>query len=204
MEKSDLVAGFRYERLTLIDTLIHNGRTKWRCQCDCGNEVFARAKDILRLGYRSCGCFRNAHLKTHGMSSSREYSTWQAMLSRCHNQRNRKFKDYGGRGIAVCQTWRNSFEAFFTDLGLAPYGLTLDRVDPNKGYFKENCRWASLEQQANNRRSTRRFQGKTVREWSNELNVPYETMKKRLRRYGTPFILQKDPINLQSLVCAIV
>lgn len=184
--KSDLVVGFQFERLTLLDLVSFNQRKHWRCLCACGNEVMARPKDIVKGGYRSCGCWNKTKWVTHGMSYSHEYGCWQAMIARCTYPSHHSYTNYGGRGITVCQKWIDDFEAFYKDMGPCQKTESLDRIDPNKGYSPDNCRWASLEVQANNRRTTVRYIGKTVREWSNDLGVPYEAMKKRLRRYGRP------------------
>lgn len=186
LSKDDLIPGFQFERLTLIELVSFKQRKHWRCACTCGNEVMARPKDFLRHLYKSCGCMRRTKWTTHGMSYSHEYGCWQAMIARCENPKNERHKDYGGRGITVCPEWRGDFAAFFRDMGPGLQHESIDRKDPNKGYEKDNCRWATLEVQANNRRTTVRYDGKTVREWSNALGVPYEAMKKRLRRYGRP------------------
>lgn len=190
LHKDDLVPGLQLERLTLIELVSFKQRKHWRCACTCGNEVMARPKDFVRLLYKSCGCLRRTQFITHGMSYSHEYGCWQAMIARCENPNLPRYKDYGGRGITVFPAWRKDFSVFFKDMGPCQKTESLDRIDPNKGCSPDNCRWASLEVQANNRRTTVRYMGKTVREWSNELGVPYEAMKKRLRRYGRPKTIQ--------------
>lgn len=97
IDKTALVPGFQYERLTLIELVSHMQRKHWRCACTCGNEVMARPKDFLRGAYKSCGCLRKTQFTTHGMSSSHEYGCWQAMIARCENPSHQKYKDYGGR-----------------------------------------------------------------------------------------------------------
>lgn len=92
---------------------------------------------------------------THGMSKTRIYRIWTNMNYRCRNERSSAFPNYGGRGITVCERWRDSFEAFLADMGEPPPGTTLDRIDNDSGYSPDNCRWTSVEVQSQNRRSNR-------------------------------------------------
>lgn len=88
----------------------------------------------------------------HGMQKTSEYNTWTHIKDRCHNTKNSRYKDYGGRGITVCEEWRKIFKSFYEDMGDRPEGMSLDRIDNNKGYSKENCRWATTHQQNINQR----------------------------------------------------
>ena len=149
--------------------LSERGRTKqgtvmWRCRCDCGNKKTISGT-VLRQGLsRSCGCLcrescvRNgkAHFK-HGLMGTPAYQSWIAMKSRCYNPKAFGYKDYGARGITVCQRWRNKqdgFQNFLRDMGPRPAGHTLDRKKVNGNYEPDNCRWATAKQQQNNRRCT--------------------------------------------------
>lgn len=126
------------------------------CQINGCNSKYS-ARGLCRVHYR-----RNQNgtdlstpikrLELHGNSNSSEYRTRTSMLTRCYNPKNKDFKDYGGRGITVCDEWRNSFKAFLDDMGKRPPGKTLDRIDVNKGYYKENCRWATTSVQQINKR----------------------------------------------------
>lgn len=120
----------------------------------------------------------------HGQYGSVEYQTWADMKVRCLNPNNKRYADYGGRGITVCKRWL-SFENFLADMGTRPSNQhSLDRIDNDKGYFKENCRWATRQEQNGNRRrrrDARLYQGKTVAQWAVFWRVPYMQAYDRLR-----------------------
>jgi len=124
------------------------------------------------------------------------YTSWQSMLARCRNPNATHYKYYGGRGIKVCERWLNSFAAFICDMGIKKPGMSLDRIDNNLGYTKENCRWIPISKQSRNRRFVRYivFNGKsqTAHEWAVELNIPYGTIMERIYKgYGAEKILSK-------------
>lgn len=123
------------------------------------------------------------------MRKSREYQSWAGMKDRCLNTENPRFGLWGGRGITICDRWRDDFAAFFEDMGPAPEGKTIDRIDNNKGYEPGNCRWATPKEQANNLRTTRRFalgdQVKTISEWAEVWGCSRDAIKLRLKRGAT-------------------
>jgi hypothetical protein len=137
---------------------------------------------------------------THGMSQTKENSIWRSMKDRCCNSNNKTFSYYGGRGIYVCERWRNSFENFFEDMGYCPEGLTLDRIDNDGPYSPDNCRWATLQEQGRNRRDNHwiEYNGEshTLVRWSEILNLSYSLLISRLnkhkwsvkRAFETPYI----------------
>lgn len=168
-----------YGRLTVLEEA---GRTedrciKWRCLCECGNEIVVKGTRLRRGNTQSCGCLATEVLAkrntTHGMFHSVEYKAWSAMKQRCNNQNAANYKDYGGRGINVCKEWVDSFEQFYADVGVRPEGMSIDRIDNDKDYNKDNCRWSTNEEQLNNKRSNRylthRGVTKTTAQWSRSL-----------------------------------
>ena len=170
-------------------------RTYWLCQCDCGQQSTVTGTH-LRTGHTlSCGC-RQERLKrkgfnrSHGLREAPEYKVWADMRQRCRNPRNKRYAQYGGRGITVCTQWETSFTAFLADVGPRPsLQHTLDRIDPNGNYEPGNCRWATASEQANNRQSTQFYEAfgrrRTCAQWAAEMNIPYKTLHQRLAA-GTP------------------
>ena len=164
------MTGRRFGRLEVIRREGSNkkGEAVWLCRCDCGGEKIVRGTKLRRGETKSCGCFeqetrvRNGHKRmqpTHNMSQSRLYEVWHGMKARCYRKTHPHYKDYGGRGIIVCNEWKDDFQAF-ADWALshgydedAPKGAcTLDRINPNGDYEPSNCRFADMAVQQNNRR----------------------------------------------------
>jgi hypothetical protein len=173
----------------------------WNCQCDCGNTSVVRAKHLKGGQTRSCGCIRMALQRTkalnrkpkHGearkANQSLEYKTWSWMLARCHNPKVRCFRNYGGRGITVCERWR-TFENFLADMGRKPPGSSIDRIDVNGNYEPSNCRWVNRAVQSNNCRSNVHIEldgrRKTMAEWAKELGMSSGTLWQRLNSGWSP------------------
>lgn len=122
--------------------------------------------------------------KTHGMSETRECRVWRHMKERCQNVKAINFADYGGRGIKVCDRWRDSFEAFYVDMGPCPKGWTIDRKNSNGNYEPGNCRWLDMRGQQNNRRDNVliEYNGRTqtMAEWAREIGIQYDTLRRRV------------------------
>lgn len=147
--------GERIGKLTIVRRGQNGGATRWICTCDCSpNTEFEALASSFARGKRSCGCDVVPARRTHGRSRSPEYQSWQHIKSRCHNPRDAAYANYGGRGIAVCARWRESFVAFFDDMGLRPSsGHSIDRINNDGNYEPGNCRWATETQQARNMRT---------------------------------------------------
>lgn len=154
------ITGKRFGYLVVIRRG-RNYRTSatWICRCDCGTEKEIRGHDLRSGHIVSCSCQRNRNRnrRTHGMSRTAEYKAWRDMLARCARPTNKSFKNYGGRGIKVCQRWRDRFENFLADMGRKPSPeLSIDRINNDGNYKPGNCRWATLKEQNNNQRPRRR------------------------------------------------
>lgn len=155
------------------------------CHCDCGSSLVAVEQSLKSGNTKSCGCLKHKAPpnKTHGARNTRAYSVWWNMKTRCERTNSRYFKDYGARGIKICQRWQD-FSVFLADMGQPPEGFTLDRIDNDKGYEPGNVRWADRKAQANNRRSNRLIEHdgrtQTLQQWANETGVKRATIAHRL------------------------
>lgn len=192
------MSGFRkditrknFGRWTVI-SFSHNGKDKspyWLCLCSCGTSKIIRGQSLKAGASKSCGCLRDEIIikmkVSHGMRWSSIYQKWCSMIYRCTNPNSSAFKNYGGRGIAVCKSWLK-FENFYRDMGDCPKGLTLERIDNNIGYIKHNCKWATRKEQQNNRRCSTliSFNGKTLTltQWAEELGIHRQTLYDRINR----------------------
>jgi hypothetical protein len=152
-------------------------------ECECGKREIAQLCNAKK-GV-SCGCL-NKRCKKHLMTKTNIYTRWSSMMRRCHSPNTKRYKDYGARGITVCEAW-HTFENFFNDMGHAENGLTLDRIDNNKGYCKENCRWCDRKTQSRNRRNTTLLSidgvTKPITEWAEHPDADvYATISARYYR----------------------
>ena len=188
-------SGFRYGRLLVLhrdDTIgpaSKGRRVRWVCQCDCGQKVAVTGHGLSRGDVKSCGCLRKENTKslgeTHGMTKSREYSSWAAMKERCGLTGTKGVKP-SYEGIKVCDSWVNSFENFLADMGPRPEGTTLDRIDVRGDYTRQNCRWATDHEQRNNKKTSITWKGRTMslKEVALMEGLNPISFRKRLREYG--------------------
>jgi len=163
----------------------------WNCVCSCGKHRVIRGDSITQKHTKSCGCLRDEivtkRATVHGLCKSRIHAIWGNMLNRCNNKSHGKYKNYGGRGIKVCDRWCK-FENFFADMG-PDNGLEIDRIDNDKGYEPGNCRWVTHRENSFNKSNNRRieFRGETkcVSEWADVLGVNVNMIYGRLHRGWT-------------------
>lgn len=165
----------------------------WNCICDCGKETIVSVSKITTGWTKSCGCLGinnlNVDRYVHGMRHSRFYGTWKSMINRCENPKYVHYKDYGGRGIKVCEEWKNSIQTFH-DWCVAnghQEGLTLDRKDVNGNYEPNNCRWATLKQQANNTRRTLYVYVDGIKYTATEITEKYGMGGTLVHKYSTKY-----------------
>ena len=156
-------------------------------ECHCG-KIFSSLVTRIKQGIKkSCGCLKNK--SKHGRNKTVEHGIWCGIRNRCLNKNNKAFASYGGRGITVSEEWLSSFENFYRDMGPRPgKDYSIDRIDNDKGYSKENCRWATRKEQNNNQRSNRiiEFNNKSqnLTAWAAETGFAFDTLRARLDNYG--------------------
>lgn len=195
LHRSFLV-GQRFGRLVVVEeTDRRQGRRIiYKCKCDCGNHVYV-SSDSLKSGHtKSCGCLMRETSKntliTHGKSKERLYTVWSGVKARCYNKNHVSYKNYGLRGISMCEEWRNDYEAFREwseangyDCEAASGECTLDRIDVNGNYEPSNCRWVSAMEQANNTRRNVKMmlfgEEYTISEASREFGIKYSNLQWR-------------------------
>lgn len=190
------IIGQKFNRLTVLELFkkeqvyLFNGKKNgfryfYACLCDCGKLTIVAKNHLLSGHTRSCGCISQKHLKT----DTRLFRIWKGIKGRCFNKNNNKFKNYGGRGILICDEWKNDFKAFYDWAMANGYqdDLTIDRIDNNGNYEPLNCRWVSQKVQQNNKSNSYfiEYNGKslTLSQWAELYGLNYSTVKSRLS-YG--------------------
>ena len=197
MSKYIDLTGEKFGRLTAIRRVENakNGQTRFLCRCDCGNYRTVVAVQLRSGQTQSCGCMRKDLLTTHNATNTRLYSVWWGIKSRCYSPKCRGYENYGGRGITICDEWlgKDGFQ-HFRDWAYAngydenaPRGeCTIDRIDNDKGYSPDNCRWVDMKFQGNHRRNNREitYNGEThtASEWAKKIGISVETIFSRLDR----------------------
>ena len=188
MGRPNNLTGQVFGRLTALRPLAerrsHN--VVWHCICTCGVENNFRGSSLASGNTKSCGCLSaektSSRRRTHGKSRTKEYWAWFSMKNRCNNPAGKDYPHYGGRGIKICVRWQK-FENFLADVGECPPGMSLDRIDNNGNYTPSNCRWATRQEQQNNRRNNRWlvYNGRrqTIAAWSRELGISPTSIYRR-------------------------
>lgn len=185
------IIGKKFGRLTVIENtnIKAHGSTLHKCICDCGNEILVPKSYLMSKHTTSCGCYSQEIHTTHNKCNTRLYKIFCSMKKRCENESERFYKDYGGRGIKICDEWKKDFLSFYNwaiENGYAD-NLTIDRINVNGNYEPNNCRWITKGEQT---RNTRRnvfitYNGKTqlICDWSRETGIPNNTLSRRYKHY---------------------
>lgn len=187
------LTGKRFGKLVVVERIENKGkRVCWKCKCDCGNIKNVLSTHLVSGSINNCGCLKKLILsnknKTHGKSYTKLYRTYQHMKDRCYRKNDKRYKNYGGRGIKICDEWKNNFMNFYNWAINNGYqeNLTIDRININGDYTPFNCRWVTWKEQANN--TTRNHyieynnEKHTIAEWSNILNISSKVLQIRLKR----------------------
>jgi hypothetical protein len=200
------LSGKKFGLLTVVDQapnqICPSGkqRSVWNCVCECGGTKTTAAVHLRTGAVKSCGCSRSGYslvpsgnaisAPKHRMSSTAEYQSWAAAKKRTTDKNDRSYPRYGGRGIKMSDAWISDFTTFLRDMGPRPPGTSLDRIDNDGPYSRENCRWATRVEQARNRRSTVLFRigddERTLTEWSKISGIPEPRIWKRVNTLGWP------------------
>lgn len=203
------LASFVGEKISHVTAIEVVSGYKMRSLCECGNYTLVQGCVLKKAAAEgrgvSCGCMKKRLISVgqteHGLTHSRTWNSWSSMLERCYSPVHKSYKDYGGRGVTVCQEWRDSFVAFLNYMGIRPDGTTLGRIKNDGVYEPGNCQWEGAKQQCRNRRSSRFIEcfGKrlTLVEWSELSGIPHDTLSYRMRTWSVEKALTQ-PIKKQS------
>lgn len=184
------IKGETFGKLTVVRRVENRfGKAHWMCKCECGKPSIVQGSHLRSGHTTSCGC-ASPFKRTHGGTYERLYSVWCAMKRRCYGIRTINYPNYGGRGIRVCDEWRNDYAAFRKWALKNGYekGLELDRIDVDGNYEPDNCRWVTRQKQSYNKRSNRvieyKGKSKTMAEWAEEIGISIQTLSSRLNKLG--------------------
>ena len=198
------IKGQKYGRLTVLEKsepirFKGSGKTKirWLCRCECGNTVVVTTGALRSGRTKSCGCYATekqriigSKRKTHGMAGTRLYDIWRSMKKRCDVKTTEAYKNYGGRGIKICNEWANNYKSFYDWAISAGYkkGKEIDRIDNNGNYEPNNCRFVDEETQANNKRNVRLYTingiTKSLSQWCKDYDLDYYMVRQRIYKLG--------------------
>ncbi len=192
MKRIQVEIGARFGRLTVVKESRQQAKhRRFQCSCDCGETTIVHLSALRSGVTRSCGCLRADTSKRHGCRQTPEYATWTHVIARCSNRNGTSWKNYGGRGITVCQRWRTSFEAFLADMGPKPSSRhSIERRDNDGNYEPSNCKWATMKEQRRNTRCNvwveyKSGETRLLMDVAAELGIHPDALKKRIDR-GSP------------------
>jgi len=196
--------GLKFNRLTIVNySLTDKWRQRnWNCICDCGNLIIASTANLKSSNTKSCGCLQKEKAAisgansatTHGLSKTKDgkktrlFRIWMGIKTRCYNPNVKEYKNYGGRGITMCDEWKNDFKSFHDWAIAKGYSelLTIDRIENNKDYYPENCKWSTDKDQTRNRRSSRFLElngeSKVMSEWAELYGLTDQCLFQRLKK----------------------
>ena len=209
MSKLIDLTGNRYGDLVVVKRAenAHGGVAVWECLCDCGKTTLVRGSNLKSGAVKSCGCRRSKVKSTfrHGMSKTRLYREWASIKRRCYLKSDPSYKNYGGREIEMCDSWKNSFELFAEWATTNGYSddLTIERINVNGNYCPENCKWIPWSEQQGNRTYCRFYtyngETKNLVEWCKQFNLPYGTVHNRI--YKLKWTFQRaisEPVHIEK------
>lgn len=201
--------GKRYNKLTVVEQAGFSDRREklWKCQCDCGNYTIVKGGNLTSGAVKSCGCLRKTTKPTlkHNSSHTKLYRKWASIKRRCYTQSSKDYANYGGRGIKMCDEWKNSFECFRDWALNNGYSdeLTIERIDFNKDYCPDNCTWIPFNKQQENRRYCRyityKGETRTLTDWCKRLGLSYKQVHNRMNKLGWSFEKSiSEPTNIEK------